>query len=551
MHYFDEYNRWRNYTGLTAAEQEEMEQLASNEEAVKARFGSTLSFGTAGLRGIRGLGTNRMNRYTVRRASQGLASYLNKKFFYPSVVISYDSRLDSRVFAEETAHVLVANGIRVHMFGQMMPVAVLSYAILKLQCSAGVMITASHNPKEYNGYKVYNEYGGQILDEEANAILGEIEAVDIFQDIKISHEKTNMQLIGRELYEEYLKEVARNNSFTPERDLKIVYTPLNGTGMIPVKDILSQSGFNFFVVPEQELEDGNFPTCPSPNPEKEEVYTLAKKYGIQQNADILLATDPDCDRVGVMVKHEETYRLLSGNEIGILLLQYICETEKNLLFKAIYTSLVSTPAVDCIAEKYGVKVKRTPVGFKYIGKLIGRNPENFLFAFEESNGYLTGSYARDKDGVAGVYAIVQMAAYYKAKGKNLIEVLEDIHQTYGYTIDKTISMDIKDMFQVQRIMDLLRRKEQVSVAFAGLSCYIDYEADLNNPLRTRMNVVHLEFEDACRIIVRPSGTEPKIKFYYSAVGVSRESAEKKLKHLMEVMKCYLQLFITKDEDYAR
>ena len=542
MQYLKEYERWLNNPALTKEERDSLKHIRENDGLIQEQFGRSLTFGTAGLRGICGLGTNRMNRFTVRRASQGLADYLNKTCFLPSVVISYDSRLESRSFAEETACVFVANGIKTYLFDSMMPVPVLSYTILKLGCCAGVMITASHNPKEYNGYKVYNRYGGQILDGEAEEILGYIEAVDLFRDIHTvsmaEAQEAGLEWVPPDVYDCYLEEMDKASSLTAEREIHIVYTPLNGSGLKPVSDILTRKGFDFFVVPEQEAEDGNFPTCPSPNPEKEEVYCLAKEYGEKQNADILIATDPDCDRVGVMVKHQGIYQLLSGNEIGLLMLNYICEVKTNLMFRFVYSSLVSTPLIDSVAASYGVSVKRTPVGFKYIGRLISRNPDSFLFGFEESNGYLMGTYARDKDGAAGAYIIAQMAAYYKAQGLDLVEVLESVYQRYGYVLDKTISVDVSGMEEMEAMMEKLRDKGRVCSYFAGLNRYVDYRHDQSNELLAGMNLIEMNFEDGTRIIVRPSGTEPKIKMYYSVQQDTKDAAMEKLDFYIERMKAY-------------
>lgn len=545
MHYLEEYKRWMNYSGLTDTEREEMVLLGGCEDAVKTAFSNILTFGTAGLRGICGMGTGRMNRYTVRRATQGLSAYLHKTDFNPSVVISYDSRLDSRYFAEETACVLTANGIKTYLFDSMMPVPVLSHAVLKLNCSAGIMITASHNPKEYNGYKVYNRNGGQILDAEAEAILSCIEIVDIFHDVRTltldEALEAGLVYVPQEIYTSYLDEMDKASSMVDKRELKIVYTPLNGSGLKPVSDILNRKGFDFFVVPEQEAEDGNFPTCPSPNPEKEEVYTLAEEYGRKQNADILLATDPDCDRVGVKVWNQNRYELLSGNEIGLLILHFICEMQKNLMFKNVYTSLVSTPLVDYIAQRHNISVKRTPVGFKYIGSLIARSPGSFLFGFEESNGYLMGSYARDKDGTAGVYIIAQMAAYYKARGKNLTEVLEEIYQHHGYMLDRTVSLEISGSDEMGHIMGLLRNKDAVYTAFPDLRRYTDYADETRNDLLAGMNLIQMDFADQSRIIVRPSGTEPKIKLYISASASTKADALKKQESITEKINQYLNI----------
>lgn len=545
MGYITEYERWQNRPELSSVEKAELLSMGEDETLLKDAFERNLTFGTAGLRGICGMGTNRMNKYTVRHASQGLANYLKKKAFAPSAVISFDSRLDSRDFAAETARVLAANGIKVFLFQEMMPVPVLSYAILNLKCSAGIMITASHNSKEYNGYKVYNEYGGQILDREAEEILGEIEDIDRFDDVIALECEADfaekVQVVGDDLFESYMKELSDGHNFTEHKGVHIIYTPLNGSGRKPVSSILERDGYSFFMVPEQSDEDGNFPTCPSPNPEKEAVFELAKKYGMEQNADILIATDPDCDRVGAMVRHDGEYHLFSGNEMGILLFNFICECKEQLLFKFMYTSLVSTTLVDKIAGKHGVSVKRTPVGFKYIGKLISNSPEAFIFGFEESNGYLMGSYARDKDGVAGAYAIAQMASYYKEKGLDLVEVLDDIYKEYGYTVDKTVSMEIAGMDEMKAVMDGFRREDALRSAFSNVESYIDYKVLTDQAsMLSGKDLVQLQFKDGARMIIRPSGTEPKIKLYYSASGGKKEDAMDVICRMMKLTDEYLK-----------
>lgn len=544
MNYLDEYIRWKEYAGLTQAERAELRDMKDDSAKLQSAFGKKLTFGTAGLRGICGVGTNRMNRYTVRRASQGLAAYLRRRFFSPSVVISFDSRLESENFAREAACVLAANGVLVFIFEEMMPVPILSYAISELKCSAGIMITASHNSKEYNGYKVYNEYGGQILDREAEKILYEIDKLDIFNDVLIVDYGLvlgkDIRHVDRDLYEAYLDEIVRVHKFTDEKEINIVYTPLHGAGCVPVSDILKLSGYDFFIVPEQKEKDGNFTTCSYPNPEKEEVYRIAKRYGEAKSADILIATDPDCDRVGVMVKHAGEYRLLSGNEIGILLLKFICERGDNLLYKSVYTSLVSTALVEKIAKRHGLYVKRTPVGFKYIGNLIAESPEAFLFGFEESNGYLMGSYVKDKDGVAAAFTIVQMAAHYKAQGSDLLEVLDEIHRMYGYILDRTVSIEIADMAELNAIMAEFRSEVCVCNEFSDVCNYTDYRTEQYDPLLAGIDVVRIDFGDDSHIIIRPSGTEPKIKFYYSAAGADMITACRRLDELEKEVNAYLK-----------
>lgn len=444
-----------------------------------------LEFGTAGIRGIMGPGEDIINIDVVRKVTQALANFLNKKVSNPSVVISYDSRNNSYDFAKDAAGVLAGNGINTTLWPEMMPVPVLSYSVRYLKCSAGIMITASHNPKEYNGYKVYGPNGGQILEEDAKAIQNEIESV---KEIKFSNA---YELASSDIYDSYRKEMESASNFnlgtsddvilSEAKNLKIVYTPLNGSGRKPVTDMLNENGYSYEMVKEQEMPDGNFTTCPSPNPEKDEVYEIALKYANKTDADIIVATDPDCDRVGCMVKQGSEYKVLSGNEIGTLMTYYLCEKSNG---GTIVCSLVSTPIIERIAESFGCVVERTPVGFKYIGDKMDVLGDKFIFGFEESNGFLTGDYARDKDGVVGAKIILGMASHYKTIGKTLIDVLNDIYDKYGLVINKTISKDLKP-----------------------------------GDLKPEMSVKN--YDDGARIIIRPSGTEPKVKYYLSASSKER------------------------------
>lgn len=521
----EQYKKWINSKQLTIEELDELKSIEGKIDEIEERFSQDLQFGTAGLRGIMELGTNRMNEYVVRKTTQGVAQYLLKHHPMPTVVISYDSRNHSRDYAEATAQVLSVNGIKTFLFSEMMPVPVLSFAIRYLNCTAGIMITASHNSKEYNGYKVYNSTGGQILDDEATAILTEIEKIDIFTKMKPCTMKdameTNCEYVEKTIYDAYLQTVEQASCYSNERDLSIVYTPLNGSGRKPVQEILKKNHFSVFTVPEQEMEDGNFTTCPSPNPEKKEVYDLALSYAKELQADIIIATDPDCDRVGAMIKSDEDYVLLTGNEIGILLLQYLCECSENANGKYVCTSIVSTLLVDSIVKEYKLDIKRTHVGFKYIGEQIEKSPQEFFFGFEESNGYLIGDYARDKDGVVAANLLCQMAAYYKANGMTLIDVLESIYEKYGFVMEQTITITVDNQAERQKIMSVLRDKDAVFDHFRGISELVDYEDKSANTGLTLANVVKLEFNNGARLIVRPSGTEPKVKIYISAKGSSQ------------------------------
>lgn len=529
------YQDWLQSARLSDAEVSELKSIEANPTAIDDRFGADLLFGTAGLRGIMEAGTNRMNIHVVRRATQGLAGYLLKQD-NPTVVISYDSRLQSKDFAESTACVLAANGIKTYLFAELMPVPVLSFAVRHLCCTAGIMITASHNPKEYNGYKVYSATGGQILDAEADAILKEIEAVDMFRGVKTCSLKDALSgccsYVDPSVYEAYLKTMNDASKISPERDLTIVYTPLNGSGKRPVQDTLSANDFTFTTVSAQEEPDGNFTTCPSPNPEKEEVYELALADARAIDADLIVATDPDCDRVGTMVKHDDRYVLLSGNEIGALLLQYICQNTDDLAGKYICTSMVSTLLVDAIAKAHGLTVKRTHVGFKYIGEQMELDPEGFLFGFEESNGYLVGTYARDKDGVVAAKLLCQMAAHYKSCGMTLIDLLESLYEKHGFVLDKTTTITVSSQEESRAIMKTLRDTDAVKSAFDDLNAYADYADETLDTGLPAANVIKMDFADGARLIVRPSGTEPKVKIYVSAYKASKAACTARIEEII-------------------
>ena len=493
-----------------------------------------LRFGTAGLRGICGEGAGQINSATLGAASLGLADHLLQQETQPLVLIAYDSRIDSRRFAEETACVLAAKGVRVQIFRELTPVPVLSFAIRKLRASAGIMITASHNPKEYNGYKVYHRSGRQILEAEADEILHQIEAADRTELERIQLDFAGLSpqqcsYVAETVFQDYLAEVERALHLTPEHRLNVIYTPLNGAGKRAVTALLRTAGFTYQIVSEQEDSDGNFPTCPYPNPERKEVFALAEKYGRIGRADLLLATDPDCDRVGVMVWDKGEYRLLSGNELGILLFHYICTHTADCSGRRLYTSVVSAPLVDRIAEHFQVQVKRVPVGFKFIGELIERAPQAFLFGFEESNGYLAGNYARDKDGAAAAALTCRMAAHYKAQGKNLFDVLQEIYETYGYELDRTETLEITNAEEREVILQKLTE----AGSFAESKDALCSEFPLHD-------IVQLCPTDGVQVIVRPSGTEPKIKFYYTASGNSRQVCEEKYAQAKRMMKQMMQ-----------
>lgn len=524
----------------------ELKDMAEDPEHIIDAFYKNLAFGTGGLRGIIGAGTNRMNIYTVRKASQGIANYIKKK--YPEqerkIAISYDSRIKSDAFARTAAEVYAANGIQVEMYSQLMPTPCLSYAVRELECAAGVMITASHNPAKYNGYKVYDADGCQITTETAKLILFEMEQVDLFTDVKQMDfeeavEAGLVSYISEEISTRYIEQVKSQTMISSDKhvnqNIKIVYSPLNGTGLKPVLRTLKESGYiNIEVVKEQEEPDGHFPTCPYPNPEVKEAMALGLQYAEKQNAEIFLATDPDCDRVGIAVKDSEgKYILLSGNETGVLLLDYIClcrVANGTMPTDAVMVkSIVTTELAERIAEHYGVKTINVLTGFKYIGEYIGTlekagNKDSFIFAFEESCGYLSGSYVREKDAVNGAFLICEMAAFYKNRGITLMDRLNELYQIYGFQLNSLHTFTFEGIAgdeKMQRIM----RKYRVNVHAIGekevIQC-LDYANGLKG--LPKSDVLKFVLEDGCSVVIRPSGTEPKLKLYISVRAKSKEEA---------------------------
>lgn len=539
---------------------DELKNMKNDNEAISEAFYKDLEFGTGGLRGIIGAGTNRMNIYTVGKASQGLAAYVNSITENGSIAVAYDSRIKSDVFARTAASIFAANGIKVYIYEELMPTPMLSYAVRHFKCDAGIVITASHNPAKYNGYKAYGADGCQLCIEAADYVLSIMNKVDIFQDVKSMDFDTavkegKIEFIGDDVIEEYLNEVLACR-VAPETDVKalnVVYTPLHGSGNKPVRKILTKLGVeNVSVVPEQELPDGNFPTAPYPNPEIKQAFECALKLAETKNPDLLLATDPDCDRVGIAIPYDGEYKLLTGNDVGALLLDFIIDRRrangtlpKNPI--AVKT-IVTTELCRKIAEDKGVQLIDVLTGFKFIGEQIGileeKGVENrFIFGFEESYGYLGGSYVRDKDAVIASMLICEMVAYYKSQGKNLIDVLDSLYKKYGYFICSQLSFTCEGasgMKQIMGIMENLRTNMPKEIAGSKVIKADDYEKsvsfDLVNNTETKItlpvsNVLCYYLEDGSSLIVRPSGTEPKIKIYLSAVGETDEKAEIKLKEL--------------------
>lgn len=524
----------------------ELKDMAEDPEQIIDAFYKNLSFGTGGLRGIIGAGTNRMNIYTVRKASQGIANYIKKK--YPEqerkIAISYDSRIKSDAFARTAAEVYAANGIQVEIYSQLMPTPCLSYAVRELECAAGVMITASHNPAKYNGYKVYDADGCQITTETAKLILFEMEQVDLFTDVKQMDfeeavEAGLVSYISEEISTRYIEQVKSQTMISSDKhvnqNIKIVYSPLNGTGLKPVLRTLKESGYiNIEVVKEQEEPDGHFPTCPYPNPEVKEAMALGLQYAEKQNAEIFLATDPDCDRVGIAVKDSEgEYILLSGNETGVLLLDYIClcrVANGTMPTDAVMVkSIVTTEIAERIAEHYGVKTINVLTGFKYIGEYIGTlekagNKDSFIFAFEESCGYLSGSYVREKDAVNGAFLICEMAAFYKNRGITLMDRLNELYQIYGFQLNSLHTFTFEGIAGYEK-MQRIMREYRVNVHAIGekevIQC-LDYANGLEG--LPKSDVLKFVLEDGCSVVIRPSGTEPKLKLYISVRAKSKEEA---------------------------
>ena len=533
----------------------ELLSIRNEEKEVHERFYRSLEFGTGGLRGELGAGTNRMNIYTVRQATQGFAAYLLTQDEKPSAAISYDSRHQSDVFARETARVLAANGIKVYLYPHLMPTPALSFAVLDRHCTGGVMVTASHNPARYNGYKAYAADGAQISGHVAAAVSEEIEKTDIFRDVKLADFEEaladgRIEYIGDALIERYYAAVMAQ-ALRPElgkaAGLRLVYTPLNGSGLVPVMTVLKRMGHtDITVVPEQEQPNGDFPTCPYPNPEILEAMQLGLNLCEKLGADLLLATDPDSDRVGTAVLQNGTPRLISGNEMGALLLDYICRTRLELHKMpenpVAVRSIVSTTMTDAIAAHYGVEMRQVLTGFKYIGEQIAHleaegHPERFIFGFEESYGYLAGGYVRDKDAVVASMLICEMAAWYKGRGKNLGEALDDLYAQYGYYFNKVDSYTFPGsdgMAKMAALMETLRTELPIAIASRPVTGHTDYEAGKryeNGEGETptglpSSNVMEFRLGKEGSLVARPSGTEPKLKFYYSLRAADRPTAEK-------------------------
>lgn len=549
------YSLWCENAKADPDLQTELESIKNDEEAIKDRFYRDLEFGTGGLRGVIGAGTNRMNVYTVKRATQGFADYLNQEYENPSVAVSYDSRIKSDVFSKAAAEVLAANGIKVYIYTELMPTPCLSFAVRQLKCRGGIMVTASHNPAKYNGYKVYGDDGCQITLRGAEIILNKINSLDIFNDVKSADfdeevTKGNISYIGSDVIEAFYEKVLAegiNTELCASSGLKVVYTPLNGTGNKPVREILKRIGItDVTVVKEQENPDGNFTTCPYPNPEIREALEVGLRYCSEIKPDLLLATDPDCDRVGIAVPDGDGYALFSGNEVGAMLLEYIASQriEKGTMPEnpiAVKT-IVTTDMVNSIGKEYGVEIIDVLTGFKFIGEQIGileaKGEENrYIFGFEESYGYLSGGYVRDKDAVNASMLICEMAAYYRTKGISLIQARENMYKKYGMFYQTLYSFTFEGesgMKKMDEIMTSLRENPPAEIAGIPVVKFDDYKASTSKNIASgevteltlpKSNVLAFFLEGDSKVIVRPSGTEPKIKIYLTAKQPTKAEAE--------------------------
>ena len=547
--------------------QTELKSIEGDEAAIQDRFYRDLEFGTGGLRGVIGAGAYRLNVYTIRRATQGLADYVNGAFENGSVDIAYDSRIKSDKFAKEAAAVLAANGIKVYIYSELMPTPMLSWAVRELKCQAGIVITASHNPAKYNGYKVYGEDGCQITLDVANTVIGKINAVEMFGGAKVMDfedgiKSGKIEYIKQEVIDKYLDKVAQQGVHTDlvaDSGLKVVYTPLNGTGNKPVRAILKKIGIKeVTVVPEQENPDGNFPTCPFPNPEIKEALAKGLELCKTVKPDLLLATDPDCDRVGIAVPDPDgNYVLFSGNEVGAMLLKYICQERTALgtmpKNPVAVKTIVTTDICKKIAAEYNVELREVLTGFKFIGEQIGflekeGQDDRYIFGFEESYGYLAGSYVRDKDAVVGSMLICEMAAFYRTKGISLLQAREDMYKKYGNYLHSQKSFQCEGasgMERMKEIMTDLRANPPKAIGGLKVVDIADYLASEETNLETgaktvltlpKSDVIAFKLEQGASVIIRPSGTEPKIKAYYTTIGDTRADAEAQEEKLIEDFK---------------
>ena len=555
--YLEDYKRWAAAELEDPALARELEEIAGDDEQIKDRFAVALKFGTAGLRGVLGAGTNRMNIYVVRQATQGLANWVKTQGGSQSVAISYDSRINSDVFAKTAACVLAANGIHVRIYDALMPVPALSFATRYYKANAGIMITASHNPAKYNGYKAYGPDGCQMTDDAAAIVYAEIQKTDVLTGAKrIPFEEGlssgMIQYVGEDC-KEALYDAIKARSVRPglckTAGLKLVYSPLNGSGLVPVTRVLHDIGIDdITIVPEQQYPDGHFPTCPYPNPEIFEALKLGLELAEKSGADLMLATDPDADRVGIAIRCPDgSYELVSGNEVGVLLLDYICqgriETGTMPANPVAVKSIVSTPLADAVAKSYGVEMRNVLTGFKWIGDQIARleaagQVDRFIFGFEESYGYLAGPYVRDKDAIIGSMLICEMAAYYRSIGSSIKERLEEIYAKFGRYLNKVDSFEfpgLSGMEKMAGIMDGLRKNPPAEIGGYKVASVTDYQ-DTEKTGLPKANVLIYALEGGATVVVRPSGTEPKIKTYFTTLGKDLAQAQAQKDRLAAALK---------------
>lgn len=564
MNYKEKYNTWINSDIIDEETKSELRSI-SDEKEIEDRFYQDLDFGTGGLRGVIGAGSNRMNVYTVAKATQGFANYLNDNFKDPSVAIAYDSRNMSKEFAKSAALTLCANNVKVFLYESLRPTPVLSYTVRELKCKGGIVVTASHNPKIYNGYKVYDEFGGQVTDEKANIIIDCVNAIDDFSKIKnideeVALEKGLLTYIGEDvdkLYYEKVKGLTIRTDLVKEKakNLNVIYTPIHGSGNVPVRSVLEQLGYsNVKVVKEQEAPDGNFPTASYPNPENPDVFELAVKMAQTEDADIIFGTDPDCDRIGLVVKDSTgEYKVLTGNQTGLLLTHYVLsslkETNKLPQNGVVIKTIVTTEGARSIAEDFDIELMDVLTGFKYIGEKIREfedaGNKTYLFGFEESYGYLAGNFVRDKDAVIASMLVCEMCLYYKEQGKSLYEALIELYEKYGYFKETLVSLELKGKEGQEKIascIEGLRNDPLNEVAGVKIVTRLDYKLSVeeNTVSNTKTaielpksNVLKYILEDGSYFVVRPSGTEPKMKVYLAVKSSGLENAEKDIVEFKE------------------
>ena len=559
MLYREKYNDWLESNIVDEKMKDELRAI-KDEKEIEDRFYKDLEFGTGGLRGVIGAGSNRMNIYTVSKATQGFANYLNGRFENPSVAIAYDSRNMSKEFSKAAALTLCANNINVYLYEGLRPTPMLSFAVRHLNCTGGIVVTASHNPKEYNGYKVYDEFGGQVTDGKANIIISEVNKIDSFDKINTMDEeealaKGLLKYIGEEVDKAYIdsvkgltirKELVKENA----SDLKVIYTPIHGSGNMPVRRILNELGYTgVSVVKEQEMPDGNFPTASYPNPEEPAVFKLALEMAKTENPDVIFATDPDADRIGVVVKDSEgEYRVLTGNQTGLLLTQYILDAlkEEGRLPEdgVIIKTIVTTDGAKKIAEAYNIELMEVLTGFKYIGEKIQgfevNKDKTYIFGFEESYGYLAGDFVRDKDAVIAAMLIAEMTLFYKEKGKSLYDGLVELYEKYGYFKETLVSFELKGKEgseKISKCIDSLRNENLVEVNGVKIVTKYDYKLGTEENISSgdkkeidlpKSNVLKFVLENGAWFVVRPSGTEPKMKAYVAVKGNSLKDSKEKL-----------------------